>query len=217
MDMFYKKLLAATTALTVAMAGSAMAANSTQNMEDGAYVTLSGKVVAITDEDEFQLIHNGQKILVDTNDEWPDLFDKSAQQILKTGDMITVSGVVDDNLFGKNEIDAKAIRYDGTTYTRMYVVESYPMANYNPASGMRDDEYMSLTGTISNITEDDKFMLNYGTGTIEVETDGIDLEESNRLSVGDRVTVEGELDKNWFSARELEADTIYVISEYRRR
>lgn len=94
---------AAITFGTVATAEGTKAA-ATTSLQDGAYVTLSGTVGKIVDGDEFELRHGKGTIMVDTNDDWPNLFDNNAGQILKTGDKVRVSGEVDDNLFTKKEM-----------------------------------------------------------------------------------------------------------------
>lgn len=156
--------------------------------------------------------------MVDTNDSWPNLFDKKASEILKTGDRVRVSGEVDDNLFTKKEIDATRVTHYGKNYSRTYWnQEDYAYNNdyitYDNRR-YRDGEDITLTGTVGKTTDDQKFMLNYAGGSIQVDADDLCMEETNRLHTGDRVTVIGEIDDDWFEKREIEADHILRVSDY---
>ncbi len=209
-------LCAATLSSATAMAENNTKAQAASTLKDGTYVTISGKVEKVVDGDEFQLSYGNGTIMVDTNDHWPALFRKDVANILTPGDHVQVSGFVDDNLFTKKEIDAESIVHESTQYSRVYRLNDGRDNVYRPYSYYHamDDEGISLTGDISKIIDDDSFMLNYGNGMIRVDADEIEFPKTERLRVGDRVTVKGEIDDNWFGKRTLEAESMYRINYY---
>jgi uncharacterized protein YdeI (BOF family) len=84
-------------------------------------------------------------------------------------------------------------------------------ADANPA--LTHNDYVTLSGTITGIVSGDEFEMDYGTGTIRVDTNDTWPElfkdapaGASRLKKGDRVTVTGRVDKNWLTANEIEAD-----------
>ena len=83
---------------------------------------------------------------------------------------------------------------------------------------LKDEDYVTLSGTVGSILSGDEFELNYGSGKIKVDTNDFwpemfkpDSEASNlayRLKTGDKVTVSGRVDKSWLTANEIEAESI---------
>lgn len=85
---------------------------------------------------------------------------------------------------------------------------------------LKDDDHVTLSGTVGTILSGDEFELNYGSGQIKVDTNDFwpemfkpDSKASNlayRLKTGDRVTVSGRVDKSWLTANEIEAESISI-------
>lgn len=83
---------------------------------------------------------------------------------------------------------------------------------------LRDEDYVTLSGTVGKILSGDEFELRYGSGTIKVDTNDYWPEIFNpsgdasnmayRMKTGDKVTVSGRVDKSWLTANEIEAETI---------
>lgn len=190
-----------------------------KRLKDDSYVTLSGTVSEISDSDEFTLTHAGGNIKVDTNDKWPNLFAKGAENVLKVGDKVRVTGEIDDDLFTGKEIEATSVAHDGANYSRVYWTKEYyafPSVTYD--AQMKDDKKVSVTGTITEVKNDEEFMLYYGNGTVQVEAGDIAFgDKQQALRVGDRVTVYGTVDKDWFQKKELEAERIYRTEAYLRK
>lgn len=192
--------------------------------ENNAYITISGTVGNITDDDEFQLNHTGGTVEVDTNDSWPDLFEASTGTgMLKTGDRVTVTGKVDNNLFSTNEIEAYRITVADSNFSRVYTNDAYApsyaedYAAYNNVAygaGLEDDQKVRLSGEVSRIIEDDEFMLTYSGGEIIVDVDDLDFTNAENLAVGDEVVVFGEVDKDWFQDKKVEADRVILSRAY---
>jgi uncharacterized protein YdeI (BOF family) len=220
MNTLFKSFLMSTAlGLAIAPAAQAQQNKAPADMKDNSYVTISGKVGEILDADEFNLSYSGGAIKVDTNDGWPNLFRTDAIEVLKPGDKITVTGLVDDNLFVKKEIDAISISHHGETYSRLYWHIPYDNAYYGywPYYGWDDkmyDDKVSISGTVSKILSDTAFEMKYGAGSLKVTTDDLNVHDADRLRVGDRVMVYGEMDDNWFGKRELDADHLVRTNVY---
>jgi uncharacterized protein YdeI (BOF family) len=213
-----KYTLSIATAITLTSIASAQAENTT--LKDGAYVSLTGTVGKIIDTDEFMLKTKMGDIKVDTNDNWPMLFGEKAgdnfTNILTTGDRVTVRGNVDDNYFTKKEIDATNIGFTGQGYTKVYYHKDSDMNDsYWFNNDKQNDDTISLSGSVAKIIDEDEFLLNYvGGGTIRVETDDIEINDSNQIRVGEAVTVYGEIEESWYGKKELEATSINRQSSY---
>ena len=73
-----------------------------------------------------------------------------------------------------------------------------------------DDSYISISGTVAEPSADD-FVLDYGSGTILVEMDDWDsYGDAHGLMDGDRVTVFGRMDDDFFEVARIEAGSVYV-------
>ncbi|MEQ9689602.1 MAG: DUF5666 domain-containing protein [Bauldia litoralis] len=85
-------------------------------------------------------------------------------------------------------------------------------ANAQEVSTAADNEWISLTGTVSQVTSND-FTLDYNGSEIEVVTSDSQWFSGNALSRGDRVTVTGLLDRGFYDNRELDARSVYMIDQ----
>ncbi|GAB4196658.1 MAG: hypothetical protein Tsb002_30200 [Wenzhouxiangellaceae bacterium] len=73
-----------------------------------------------------------------------------------------------------------------------------------------DGDWVNLSGTITSV-EDDEFVLNYGEGSIDVEMGEWAFYDKTRHHLkGEKVTVYGQIDNDWFEKAEIEAKSIYV-------
>lgn len=76
---------------------------------------------------------------------------------------------------------------------------------------------ITLSGKVASIASGDEFILDYGDGTIKVDTNdawpNIFKRDAYRvdeiLQEGERVWVSGKIDHNWFSSNELDAYTLW--------
>lgn len=191
-----------------------------RNLQDNAYVNLSGTVGKILGDNSFELNYKGGTIKVTTDETWRSMYDSKSANALRVGQRVFVSGVVDDNWFSRKEIDAYSVRTTGTDGTAY----SY---NKQAASGSKaDDTYMlgtatqyfgegsniMLSGIVSQVDGED-FWLRYSGGTIKVDGEKLDLPD-NRLRVGDRVSVQGEIEDPFFQNKQIEARTITFVDMY---
>jgi uncharacterized protein YdeI (BOF family) len=73
-----------------------------------------------------------------------------------------------------------------------------------------DDAWISLSGTVGTVRPH-SFMLNYGDGTILVEMDDGDRDaDAYVLQQGDKVTVNGLIDDDFFEMKKIEASSVHV-------
>lgn len=77
--------------------------------------------------------------------------------------------------------------------------------------------YVTISGTVSKILDSDRFVLDYGNGVTQVDYDDA-LHElfrkiDRKIKVGDKVTVTGKLDNNWFAKREILISSIVHIAD----
>jgi hypothetical protein len=73
-----------------------------------------------------------------------------------------------------------------------------------------DGSMISISGTVTS-PEADEFVLDYGDGTILVEMDDWDsFGDAHGLMDGDRVTVYGRIDDDFFEMAKIEAGSVYV-------
>lgn len=83
-------------------------------------------------------------------------------------------------------------------------------------SGYHDGDAIVVTGNILSVSEGE-LMLNYAGRKVKIEFDkwpweGKDMEKY--FEVGQKVTVSGRVDKDWFSSNEIEANNIYLDDQY---
>ncbi|HKJ05241.1 MAG TPA: NirD/YgiW/YdeI family stress tolerance protein [Geopsychrobacteraceae bacterium] len=75
-----------------------------------------------------------------------------------------------------------------------------------------DNTWITISGTVKNVTAD-SFILDYGSGTIIVEMDDGDRDaDGYKLLNGDKVTVNGKIDDDFFEKTSIEASSVYVES-----
>jgi uncharacterized protein YdeI (BOF family) len=73
-----------------------------------------------------------------------------------------------------------------------------------------DDSWISLSGTVGQVRRD-TFELDFGERTITVEMDDSDRQaETYALRMGDKVTVNGVIDDDFFETSKIEASSVYV-------
>lgn len=215
-------ILATAFAIASTTAHSAYAAGTTPvTHRNDAYVTLSGTVGAITDDDEFTLNYGGGQIEVDTNDAWPNLFNSDANnaaRVINKGDHVVVSGKIDNDWFGERELDAYSLRHQRGK-------EVFNYENSKRITGMPNiskwdfdqKDRISVTGTITQVMNDSRYQMRYGnSGNIEIDTTGITGGKDQHFKVGDRVMVTGKLDDTFFGKREITVDTIQRAEQVSR-
>ncbi len=102
----------------------------------------------------------------------------------------------------------KASANTGTNISTGRTADSYVEGKYG---------YVTLSGTVSKILDNDRFMLDYGNGVTQIDCDDAlhDLlkRSPRKIKTGDKVTVSGKIDNNWFTKREILVSTIIHITD----
>lgn len=78
-------------------------------------------------------------------------------------------------------------------------------------AGAFDGEWLSVTGKVVSLAGEE-FTLDYGASNIVVEMDDYDWYNENVMLPGDRVTVTGRMDNDFYENRKIEASSVYVDS-----
>ncbi|MYL24315.1 NirD/YgiW/YdeI family stress tolerance protein [Halomonas alkaliantarctica] len=87
---------------------------------------------------------------------------------------------------------------------------SLPMSAMAQVEGKPDGTWASLSGKVASHTPE-SFVLDYGEGTITVETDDWDsLGDGWAINEGDQVTVYGKIDDGFYQDKRIEASSVYV-------
>jgi len=211
-----KRLLqsAITSLLAVGAASTVAMAQSDERMlktyEDETSISLTGSVVEAR-ADEFDLLVGDDTITVEVNEEFRD----GGAYTLLSGDSVTVSGQVDDDLFEGKELVANALYIEKLGAT--FVLDDGYVEKYGMVSGRDLSGYIEVAGNVTHVSvDDDEFRIHTGVGdfTVEVEelaSNPIDDEGVIRLRTGDWVSVLGRVDSDWLEGREIVANNVHLV------
>ena len=195
---------------------------------DGEPIVVTGTIQTVS-EDELTLDYGGNSLEVEFT-EWP-WEGREIDNFFSAGQKVTVSGIVDKDWLSSNEIEANNIYLDDH-YVYYYWVDTSPAysvsidhrakakdskSNNLPVSELEDGAFFSASGEITSI-DGREFTLKSGTDKFTVDTmdlgyDPMDNLGLQQLSVGDRVYVIGNIDDEFFSGKELSADTIVTLKD----
>lgn len=220
-----------TTAMTIAagaLAFSAQAADvdpTADKYKNDSPITITG-VVSDTGEDSFELRYGDGETIKIEMDDW-DWIDES--EPIEAGDRVTVYGDIDHDLFETRKIEANSV-YSHNRSAYYFASDAdeedvYKQYTYTPlivnVETVPDDNKLSLTGTVGDI-DDREFTLIMETGSIVIDTDEMDYnplddEGYQRLKVGDKVYVSGEMDRDFFEDKEIDAEQIVTLHKKWRK
>ena len=98
-------------------------------------------------------------------------------------------------------LGAAALAMLTATATTAGEVNPYAMAN---------NTWITISGSVTSVSKD-TFMLDYGDGLITVEMDDGDRDaDAYKLLAGDKVTVSGRIDDDFFEIATIEASSVFV-------
>jgi uncharacterized protein YdeI (BOF family) len=179
---------------------------------NNAWITLDGTVESVM-PDQFTLDYGDGHVTVEFDDT-----DRDAEAYkLASGDKVRVSGMIDDDLWETTSIEAVSVYVENLdTYFYASAVDE-------------EDRYLVydapilvastvLDGVVTEVN-DDSFALHTGTRVLEVHVgnmayDPLDSVGYQRVDVGDRVSVRGEMDTEfWDIDPELEATSITMLHD----
>ena len=194
---------------------------------DDSWITIEGTVNSVT-SDQFTLAYADGEITVEMDDA-----DRDADAyLLKEGDSVIVTGRVDDDLFESTAIEASSVFVQslGTYFYASAMDEEDAYSDqgewWDPHHGISiqhptGEENVIIRGTVSEIVDDEEFIIDRGTRQVTVEVDGLennplDDEGYQKIEAGDYVSVRGEVDYDLFEGNELEANSVITLWDANR-
>ena len=180
-------------------------------MEDDSWISINGEVTSVT-ADAFELDYGDGQIIVEMDDG-----DRDADGYkLMMGDEVRVSGMIDDDFYDLTTIEASSVYLKNIdTYFYASAMDEEDIG-YSIISPSVTDTVVQ--GTITSVdVNGEQFTLDSGLQELTVEVDELtynplDDEGFQQLDVGDRVSVQGSIDHDFFEGRVFEAN--YVTTLY---
>jgi uncharacterized protein YdeI (BOF family) len=184
------------------------------------YVTLAGTVSKIIDNDRFILDYGNGLTQIDCDDALHDLF-KNSNRKIRVGYRVIVIGKIDNSWFNKHEILVSSVLHVTDNYILLYKRPVVAIGNKldalaDASPSLLLDGQVALTGIVSKVAYNGKFILRYEDGTIQVNASGIRIPENSRIVSDDMVTVYGKINNSFFKDREITAETVEKIGVYSR-
>ena len=180
-------------------------------LEDDSWISINGEVTSVT-ADAFELDYGDGQITVEMDDG-----DRDADGYkLMMGDEVRVSGMIDDDFYDLTTIEASSVYVKNIdTYFYASAMDEEDIG-YSIISPSVTDTVVQ--GTITSVDANgEQFTLDSGLQELTVEVDELtynplDNEGFQQLDVGDRVSVQGSIDHDFFEGRVFEAN--YVTTLY---
>lgn len=174
--------------------------------ENNEWLSISGTVEASFD-DNFLLNYGSGFISVEMDD-----YDWYNENVLLSGDKVSVTGRMDDDVFEVRTIEASSVyveRLNEFFYASAIDEEDGPYA-FPAFDSVWEGERISVTGIVAS-RDGDSLDLDTGFGHIDVDTARI--ERDLNIEAGDRVSVYGAVEEaNIFEVRELRATSVIRLS-----
>lgn len=195
---------------TLGMAPTALAAPNPYARANNSFISISGKVDSVS-PDAFMLNYGDGVVKVEMDDRQRDA---DGYKLMK-GDKVRVTGFIDDDVFETTKIEAGSV-----------FVEN--LGTYFFASAAdEEDDFVTIVAPVSvsatvvqgKVTgvNGRRFTVDSGSRQVTVDTSGLgynplDDEGYQKIKKGDRVSVGGKMDKNFWGKRELKADSVVTLS-----
>jgi uncharacterized protein YdeI (BOF family) len=214
-DRTLRTALASAAALALAAPAVAQDAD-VMAKRDGAWIAVSGEVVTAM-ATEFTLDHGQGKITVEMDDFDPDM-DAAP---LSVGDKVTVYGFVDDGFYQERTIEASSVwneRSNTFHYASGVDEESVGVVHVAYPAIAWDGPGVTLGGQVTDIDGREFEMITGDATRLTVDTatmpyNPLDAEGAQTVTVGDHVSVSGELDDAVFEEAEMMADSLMILHQ----
>jgi uncharacterized protein YdeI (BOF family) len=200
-------------AVATALAASPALAQNPYAQPDDSWISIDGEVTTVS-SDSFLLDYGDGVITVEMDD---GDFDADGYK-LDTGEMVTVSGVVDDDFLETATIEASSVYVEdaGTYYFASAVDEEDA---YVTVTAPVDPSRTTIQGTVTEV-RDEEFDMMVGTMELTVEVEEmmynpLDDEGFHTVESGDVVSVTGEMDADLFEGTELVASSVVTVVDWR--
>lgn len=199
----------------VPMTGSAQQPDPYDRTDDS-WITIGGTVEDVS-RNSF-LLDYGEGVITVEMDDWDD--DADAYVLLE-GDEVTVSGRIDDDLYDLRTIEAARVYVDNAN-TYFYSNPRDEQDEYVGVPTPLSEGEIFIEGTVTDVTPrqnefeivTDGMFLNVDTSLLGY--DPLDRDGTQEVTVGDRVSVNGTIDSNFFDNHEIVAESVVELSmDYR--
>jgi len=205
--MFVRRL-ALTTAVALAVGTTALAQQQTSTVpferSDDSWITVSGEVVRSA-TDRFTLDYGDGTVIVEMDSPTG----RDSGYALRAGDKVTVTGVVDDDMFETASIEASSVFVESLGkhfFSSAVDEEDVALAVVTPVVISRT----AIVGTVSEVSGNE-MTVNTGQRSVRVDLSQLSSERRD-LQKGDRVSVVGTIDRDFFEGRELMATALVELS-----
>lgn len=177
---------------------------------DGSWISLSG-VAENTGPDSFILDYGEGTVLVEMDDwDWY----KEGYKLLN-GDDVTVYGRIDDDMLETTKLEAGSVYVDSINtyfYANAYDEEGSPWLTPLPTTMSET----TIQGKVATVTGRE-FTVDVGPRKVTIETDEMGYNPMDdigyqKVEKGDWVRVSGEMDRDLFEQRKLEAGHIVTMT-----
>ncbi|MDT8449863.1 MAG: hypothetical protein RQ847_06780 [Wenzhouxiangellaceae bacterium] len=209
-----KALNTAIAAALTAMGASAVAQPNPATLEDDTWLSLNGTVTSVSDT-TFRLDY-GDGIVTVEMDDWDNYGEAF---VLADGDNVTVFGEVDDDLYEKTKIEASSVYVeDLNSYFYASSADEEEIGEWaielDPEVG--DITYIGTVESVDPLAEE--FTIDTGATELTVDSspllyNPLDDEGFQQIEKGDRVSVNGVVDSDFFEGSELKADSIVTLRD----
>jgi uncharacterized protein YdeI (BOF family) len=199
-----------TALLTLILAATALAEDP-YAQPDETWISIDGEVRSVS-RDEFVLDFGEGNIVVEMDDG-----DRDADAyVLLEGDKVTVNGRIDDGFFETTTIEAASV-YVEKLGTHFYASSVDEEGDYFAVVEPVVVSTTVMQGTVTEVN-DDEFRLDTGAREIIVEVEEMNYDPLDdlgyqKIDVGDRVSVFGELDYDFLEGHEFVATSIVTLAE----
>lgn len=185
-------------------------------LRDESWITMSGTVTSVSDH-EFELDYGVGVIRVEMDD-WNDDADA---RVLREGNMVTVTGKFEDEIFETTSIEAATVyvkELDKHFYANPQDEEGDPGATFSDRMITAPQPFEASTttviGTVKSV-EGHQFTIDAGIRELTIDTSQLEtaaMDSEDQVEVGDRVRVTGKIGADFFDGQRLAADTVTTLS-----
>lgn len=188
-----------------------MADENPYTKKDGSWISINGTVTTVG-PDAFSLDY-GEGFVTVEMDDWD--MDADGYKLIPN-DKVTVYGRVDDDLFETTSIEASSV-YVKNLNTYFYASAADEEILPAAATVAVIDYDVQLTGKVTKV-DGREFTIDTGDRSMRVDTimmsyNPMDDEGYQKIEVGDKVSVTGDIDVNTWDKRELTAETIVTLKD----
>jgi uncharacterized protein YdeI (BOF family) len=131
---------------------------------------------------------------------------------------VNPSYTYDSNRYGMNNSQNTAAMNDGTSnMNEIQTSAGTSSAATASFTNLEDGAYVTIKGRVQS-TDGDQFMIMANGQTMEVDVSDMSYNPLNgNITTGDRVSVMGEIDEDFLQAKQLDADSVVLLSKVNSR